>query len=134
MNQRIAMFTIVVRDYDEAIHFYCKKLGFNLTEDTVMSETKRWVVVCPPGNGGCHLLLAKAVGELQAKSIGNQTGNRVFIFLHTDDFERDFNRLEKHGIEIVRQPSLEPYGKVAVFKDLYGNLWDLVQPISTSSL
>lgn len=132
MSQRIAMFTIVVRDYDEAISFYCGKLGFNLIEDTEMSKTKRWVVVCPPGNGGCHILLAKAVGELQEKSIGSQTGGRVFIFLHTDDFDRDFNRLQKNNIEIVRQPTSEPYGKVAVFKDLYGNFWDLVQPVSSS--
>ncbi len=128
MSQNIAHITLVVNDYDEAIDFYTKKLHFNLLEDTVLSDTKRWVVVSPSGSAGCSLLLAKAVGKEQQSRIGNQTGGRVFLFLYTDDFERDYKNLIDNNIEIVREPSTEPYGTVAVFKDLYGNLWDLIEP------
>lgn len=128
MNQRIAHITLVVRDYDEAIAFYTEKLGFQLLEDTPLSPAKRWVLVSPKGQGHCALLLAKAVGDEQASRIGNQTGGRVFLFLHTDDFQRDYQNLLHHGIKIVRPPSVESYGMVAVFEDLYGNLWDLIQP------
>ena len=128
MNQRLAHIAIVVSDYDEAIKFYTQKLHFDLVEDTQLSETKRWVLVKPKGQDGCCLLLAKANNEEQQSRVGNQTGGRVFLFLHTDDFERDFQNLLDNQIEIVRQPSKENYGTVAVFKDLYGNLWDLVGP------
>jgi len=128
MIQNIAHTALIVNDYDEAIDFYTKKLHFNLLEDTVLSETKRWVIVSPSGSDGCSLLLAKAVGEEQRSRIGNQTGGRVFLFLYTDDFERDYKNLMDNNIEIVREPSSEPYGTVAVFKDLYGNLWDLIEP------
>lgn len=129
MNQRIVQISIVVNDYDEAIQYYTKKLHFNLVEDTILSETKRWVIVAPQGEGGCSLLLAKAANEEQKSRIGNQTGGRVFLFLHTDDFERDYENLLYQGIKIVKQPSNEPYGKVAVFEDLYGNLWDMIEPV-----
>lgn len=128
MNQRLAHIAIVVKDYDEAIEFYTKKLHFNLVEDTPLSETKRWVLVSPPGAESCSLLLAKATNEAQASRIGNQTGGRVFLFLQTDDFHRDYQNLLDQGINIVRPPSLEAYGTVAVFEDLYGNLWDLIEP------
>jgi catechol 2,3-dioxygenase-like lactoylglutathione lyase family enzyme len=129
MNQYLAQIAIVVRDYDEAIDFYTRKLGFSLIEDTPMSDTKRWVVVSPQGAGSCRLLLARAATELQQTRIGNQTGGRVFLFLHTDDLERDYQRLLQEGITIVRQPSQEEYGRVLVFEDLYGNLWDLIEPV-----
>jgi catechol 2,3-dioxygenase-like lactoylglutathione lyase family enzyme len=128
MKQQMAQIALVVRDYNEAIDFYCNKLHFQLIEDTVMSEVKRWVVVAPPGSNGCKLLLAKAANELQSTRIGNQTGGRVFLFLHTDNLERDYQNLLQHNIPIVRQPIVEPYGKVCVFEDLYGNLWDLIEP------
>jgi len=128
MNQRLAHIAIVVKDYDEAIKFYTDKLHFELIEDTQLSETKRWVLVKPKGQDGCCLLLAKAANEEQQSRVGNQTGGRVFLFLHTDDFERDFQNLLDNEIEIVRQPSKEEYGTVAVFKDLYGNLWDMIGP------
>ncbi|WP_250630194.1 VOC family protein [Rhodoflexus caldus] len=128
MNQRLVQIALVVRDYDEAIDFYTRKLGFELIEDTLMSETKRWVVVAPRGEGGCRLLLAKATNEEQTSRIGNQTGGRVFLFLHTDNFDRDYQRLISENITIVRPQSEESYGKVAVFADLYGNLWDLIEP------
>jgi len=128
MKQELAHIALVVRDYDEAIMFYCNKLNFILVEDTPLSETKRWVMIRPPGSSGACLLLAKAVGEMQVARIGNQTGGRVFLFLHTDDFERDFQNLVNNNIKIIRQPSNEEYGLVAVFEDLYGNLWDLIQP------
>ncbi len=127
MPQQIAHIALVVRDYDEAIKFYTEKLGFVLLEDTVQSETKRWVLVAPPGSVGCSLLLAKGVGEEQQSRIGNQTGGRVFLFLRTDDFWRDYENYRTKGIEFVREPKTEEYGTVAVFKDLYGNLWDLVE-------
>jgi len=128
MIQRLAHIAIVVSDYDEAIRFYTEKLHFDLIEDTQLSETKRWVLVKPKGQGSCGLLLAKAVNEEQKSRVGNQTGGRVFLFLHTDDFERDFQNLLDNQIEIVRLPSKEEYGTVAVFKDLYGNLWDMISP------
>lgn len=127
MNQKLAHIAIVVNDYDEAIDFYTHKLHFELVEDTQLSDVKRWVLVRPNGSE-CCLLLAKAANEEQKKAIGNQSGGRVFLFLHTDDFDRDFQNLLEHQIEIIRGPVEEAYGKVAVFKDLYGNLWDLIQP------
>jgi catechol 2,3-dioxygenase-like lactoylglutathione lyase family enzyme len=130
MNQRLAHIALVVRDYDEAIRFYVDKLHFILKEDTKLSETKRWVIVSPPGPGQCDLLLAKAANEEQASRVGNQTGGRVFLFLYTDDFVRDFQNLKDQQVTIVREPATEPYGTVAVFADLYGNLWDLIEPTS----
>lgn len=128
MNQRIAHISLVVKDYDEAIQFYIEKLNFQLLEDTSIDDHKRWVVVAPPGAKECCLLLAKAANEQQLKSVGNQTGGRVFLFLFTDDFQRDYNRMLEQGISFVRPPKEEPYGKVAVFEDLYGNMWDLLEP------
>ncbi len=128
MNQRIAHLALVVNDYDEAIEFYTQKLGFELIEDTPLSETKRWVIVAPKGSGGCSLLLAKAANEDQQSRVGNQTGGRVFLFLHTDDFWRDYHKLIEHEVVFVRAPSEEAYGTVVVFQDLYGNLWDLIGP------
>ena len=129
MKQTLAQIALVVRDYDEAIRFYCDTLHFTLLEDTKMSETKRWVRVAPPGSEGCGLLLARAVGPEQESRIGNQSGGRVFLFLHTDDFDRDYRNLLDKGVRIVREPSVEVYGKVMVFADLYGNLWDLIEPM-----
>jgi catechol 2,3-dioxygenase-like lactoylglutathione lyase family enzyme len=126
MPQKIAQIALVVKDYDEAINFYTKKLHFSLIEDTVLSPTKRWVVVAPQNSIGCNLLLAKAANEEQQKFVGNQTGGRVFLFLHTDDFDSDYQNLLANNIIIMREPSIEEYGKVAVFADLYGNLWDLI--------
>jgi catechol 2,3-dioxygenase-like lactoylglutathione lyase family enzyme len=131
MKQHIASIALLVADYDEAIAFYTQKLRFTLIEDTVMSETKRWVVVAPKGAMECRLLLAKAATEEQKRAIGRQTGGRVFLFLHTDDFQRDYQNLLNNNIRIVREPSTEAYGTVAVFEDLYGNLWDLVEPSGT---
>ena len=128
MHQFIAHIAIVVNDYDEAIRFYIQKLGFTLIEDTVLSETKRWVRVAPEGPAGCQLLLAKAASEEQQSRVGNQTGGRVFLFLHTDDFWRDYNLFLKNGVQFIREPAVESYGTVAVFEDLYGNLWDLIEP------
>jgi catechol 2,3-dioxygenase-like lactoylglutathione lyase family enzyme len=128
MKQKIAQIALVVEDYDEAIKFYTEKLHFTLIEDTVLSAAKRWVVVAPPGSTECRLLLAKAANEEQKSRIGNQTGGRVFLFLHTDDFQRDYQNLLKHQIKIIREPVTEAWGKVAVFEDLYGNLWDLIEP------
>ena len=134
MKQSIARLALVVKDYDEAIDFYTQKLHFQLIEDTPLSETKRWVVVAPPGSKECALLLAKAANKEQASRIGNQTGGRVFLFMYTDNFERDFQNLLDQGITIVRPPKVEPYGTVAVFADLYGNLWDLIEPASASKV
>lgn len=128
MQQRIAQVAIVVKEYDEAIAFYTGKLGFELIEDTVLSPAKRWVLVQPPGNKGCRLLLAKASGDEQVSRIGNQTGGRVFLFLETDDFDRDYKRFSNNGVRFIREPVIEEYGKVAVFEDLYGNFWDLIEP------
>lgn len=127
MKQDIAHIALVVDDYDEAIQFYTNKLNFILKEDTVLSETKRWVIVIPPGSSGCSLLLAKAANSEQKTRIGNQTGGRVFLFLHTDDLKRDYKRMKEQGISFVREPADEEWGTVAVFKDLYGNLWDLIE-------
>jgi catechol 2,3-dioxygenase-like lactoylglutathione lyase family enzyme len=128
MKQQLARIALVVDDYDEAIAFYTQKLHFTLVEDTVLSPVKRWVVVAPPGSDGCCLLLAKAANEEQQSRVGNQTGGRVFLFLYTDNFERDYSNLLDKGITIVREPVLETWGRVAVFADLYGNLWDLIEP------
>jgi catechol 2,3-dioxygenase-like lactoylglutathione lyase family enzyme len=122
--------SLVVRDYDEAIAFYTQKLGFTLVEDTYQPEQdKRWVVVAPPGSNGAKLLLARATKPEQERAIGNQTGGRVFLFLDTDDFQRDYHRFVAAGVTFVRPPKVESYGTVAVFADLYGNLWDLVQHV-----
>lgn len=119
---------MVVKDYDEAIDFYTKKLRFTLIEDTYQPEQdKRWVVVAPPGSSGTTILLARASKTEQEQFIGNQTGGRVFLFLNTDDFWRDYKEMVSEGIEFVREPKEQSYGMVAVFKDLYGNLWDLLQ-------
>ena len=128
MKQSIAHVALVVKDYDEAIAFYTKKLKFTLVEDTYQPEQdKRWVVIAPPGSTGTNLLLAYASKPEQEAFIGNQTGGRVFLFLSTDDFWRDYNRMVADGIVFTREPKEEAYGTVAVFEDLYGNLWDLLQ-------
>jgi catechol 2,3-dioxygenase-like lactoylglutathione lyase family enzyme len=128
MQQSLGLVALVVREYDEAITFYVDTLGFTLVEDTYIPEQdKRWVVVAPPGARESHLLLARAGGADQAARIGDQTGGRVFLFLYTDDFWRDFHAYTTKGVVFVRAPKAAPYGTVAVFKDLYGNLWDLVQ-------
>ncbi|WP_428410490.1 VOC family protein [Hyphococcus sp.] len=124
---RLALVTIVVRDYDEAIAYYCSKLGFSMKEDAKLSSEKRWVVVSP-GEGGADLLLAKAADETQRAAVGNQTGGRVSLFLHTDDFRRDYERFKKAGVEFLEAPRDEPYGRVVVFRDLYCNKWDLIEP------
>ncbi len=129
MNQKLIHVALVVRDYDEAIQFFCGKLHFRLVEDTYQPEQdKRWVLVAPPGAGDTCLLLARASNPEQAASIGRQTGGRVFLFLQTDDFWRDFEEMRRVGIRFVRDPKQASYGTVAVFEDLYGNLWDLFQP------
>jgi catechol 2,3-dioxygenase-like lactoylglutathione lyase family enzyme len=128
MKQRIACISLLVKDYDEAISFFTKKLNFELIEDTILNEQKRWVIVSPPGSSECTILLAKASNDEQIKYVGNQTGGRVFLFLNTDNFQRDYQNLLNHGVTIVREPSVEIYGTVAVFEDLYGNLWDLIEP------
>ena len=127
MKQKIAHIVLLVADYDEALSFYVDKLHFDLVEDTILSETKRWVLVAPKGSQDFSLLLAKADGAIQKQSIGNQSGGRVFLFLNTDNFDRDYQNLKDNNIEIVREPKTEAYGKVLVFKDIYGNLWDLIQ-------
>lgn len=127
MIQRLVHVTLLVDDYDKAIDFYTQKLNFKLVEDTVLSESKRWVIISPPGSEGCCLLLAKAVNEEQISRIGNQTGGRVFLFLQTNDFKRDFKNLQSKRVSIIRGPIIEDYGTVAVFADLYGNLWDLIE-------
>jgi len=128
MMQSLLHVALVVRDYDEAVEFYTTKLDFRLIEDTYQPEQdKRWVVVAPPGSNGATLLLAKASTPEQERSVGNQTGGRVFLFLRTDDFWRDYNTMVSRGVTFVREPKNEPYGTVAVFEDLYGNLWDLLE-------
>jgi catechol 2,3-dioxygenase-like lactoylglutathione lyase family enzyme len=129
VKQHIAHIALVVRDYDEAIQFYTEKLHFTLVEDSVLTETKRWVLVAPKGSGECCLLLAKATNPEQEAVIGDQAGGRVFLFLYTDNFWRDYESMLRNGVEFAREPKVEAYGTVAVFKDLYGNLWDLLQPI-----
>lgn len=129
MKQSISQVAVLVRDYDAAIDFYVNRLGFTLVEDTpVDAQSKRWVVVAPPGSLESRLLLARAVGEEQASRIGNQTGGRVFLFLYTDDFWRDYGAYRSRGVVFLRPPREETYGTVAVFQDLYGNMWDLLQP------
>lgn len=126
MSQRISHIALLVNDYDEAIEFYTQKLAFELVEDTKLSEVKRWVLVRPKG-GECSLLLAKAADDEQRKFIGNQSGGRVFLFLHTTEFNKDYQNLIANNITIVRETISEPYGRVCVFVDLYGNKWDLVE-------
>lgn len=128
MSQRVATIALLVGDYDEAIAYYTKILGFRLIEDTVLDESKRWVLVGPPGESGTAILLAKAADQRQIERIGDQTGGRVFLFLETDDFTRDHREMESRGVRFREQPRLETYGTVAVFEDLYGNLWDLIEP------
>jgi catechol 2,3-dioxygenase-like lactoylglutathione lyase family enzyme len=128
MKQSIGYVAVVVQDYDDAIKFYVDTLGFSIVEDTfIEAQNKRWVLVAPPGSSEAKLLLARAVGAEQSSRIGNQTGGRVFLFLHTDNFWRDFNAYKSKGVVFVREPVEESYGTVAVFQDLYGNLWDLLQ-------
>lgn len=124
--QTLTQLALLVRDYDEAIAWFCDVLGFELLEDTTLSETKRWVRVAPSGGSGAGLLLAKAKNEEQLAVIGDQCGGRVFLFLETDDFDRDHATYLKRGVEFIEAPRQETFGKVAVFRDLYGNLWDLI--------
>jgi catechol 2,3-dioxygenase-like lactoylglutathione lyase family enzyme len=132
MKQSLGLISLVVRDYDEAVAFFVGKLGFELVEDTYLAEQdKRWVVVAPPGAGESRLLLARASTEAQRARVGDQTGGRVFLFLTTDDFWRDFEAYRSRGVVFVREPKVEPYGTVAVFEDLYGNRWDLLEPSAT---
>jgi catechol 2,3-dioxygenase-like lactoylglutathione lyase family enzyme len=123
----LGLTTLVVNDYDEAITYYTQKLGFTLLEDTVLTETKRWVRIATPGSTGCALLLAKAANPEQRSRVGNQTGGRVAFFLYTDDFLADYRTLLNNQVNFVRLPKEETYGTVAVFEDLYGNLWDLIE-------
>lgn len=128
MALKLAHISLVIDDYDKALKYYTEVLDFYLIEDTLLSPSKRWLVVSPRRDGSCSLLLAKADGKVQESRIGNQTGGRVFLFLHTDNFKEYFEMLVSKKVEIVRAPSVEEYGKVAVFKDIYGNLWDLIEP------
>ncbi len=127
-NRRIAALSLVIPDYDQAISYYVDVFGFSLIEDTALSETKRWVLVSPGNGDGCYLLLAKADGENQRSAIGSQSGDRVFSFLHTDDFVRDYNMFKERGVVFLEEPRDEIYGKVAVFQDMFGNKWDLIEP------
>ena len=127
MEQSIIHIALLVKDYDDALDFYVTKLKFEVIEDTKLSDSKRWILIKPPGSSGCNLLLAKAANSQQLSAVGNQTGGRVFLFLETDDFYRDYNRMLAENIFFVRHPTAETYGIVAVFRDLYGNLWDLIQ-------
>jgi len=129
LEQRIAHIALLVSDYDEAKNFYVDKLNFRVIEDTALDANKRWLLISPPGNGSCHLLLAKASNEAQMSSIGNQAGGRVFLFLYTDDLMRDYHNMVASKIIFVREPVVEKWGRVAVFQDLYGNLWDLIEPV-----
>jgi len=128
MNQRLAHIALIVNNYDEAIAFYTEKLNFELVEDTKLTDDKRWVLIKPKGKDNFKLLLAKADNNEQKSRVGNQTGGRVFLFLNTDNFERDYKNLIDKNVTIIREPKEEPYGKVLVFEDLYGNLWDLIEP------
>lgn len=128
MKQILAHIALVVDDYDKAINYYTKVLNFVLLEDTMLSPDKRWVVVGLPGSSGCSILLAKASNDDQIAHIGNQTGGRVFLFIHTDNLDRDYKNLLKHNVKIVREPVKEKWGNVLVFADFYGNLWDLIEP------
>lgn len=127
MKQTLGHIALVVRDYDEALEFFTGTLHFTVIEDTLLTETKRWVLVSPPGSSGTALLLAQAATPEQRSRIGDQTGGRVFLFLHTDDFWRDYNEMVARKVKFIRPPTEEAYGTVAVFEDLYGNLWDLIQ-------
>jgi catechol 2,3-dioxygenase-like lactoylglutathione lyase family enzyme len=128
VKQYVGLTAVVVKEYDEAINFYTKVLDFILVDDSFVPEQKkRWVVIAPPGGTESHILLARAVGEEQMSRVGNQTGGRVFLFLYTDDFWRDYQKYVERGVQFVREPKTEDYGTVAVFRDLYGNLWDLVE-------
>jgi len=128
MAQTLELISLLVRDYDQAVEFYVGTLGFRLIEDVeVPDEGKRWVVVSPADGHGCRILLARASTPEQVERVGDQTGGRVFLFIYTDDFERDYRTYTARGVEFVRTPRDMPYGRVAVFKDLYGNLWDLIQ-------
>ena len=128
MKQRIAQIALVVKDYDEALRFYVQKLNFNLIEDIKLDDHKRWVIIAPPGSVECRLLLAKAANDKQLQSVGNQTGGRVFLFLYTNNFWRDYKNMLDKGVQFNESPREEVYGTVAVFEDLYGNLWDLLEP------
>ncbi len=128
MKQRIAHVAVVVEEYDAAIAFYTQTLGFTLLADTPLGDGKRWVLVAPPGASECSLLLARAADDRQRTCVGNQSGGRVFLFLFTDDFWRDYHRMTEKGVRFVREPQTEAYGTVAVFEDLYGNRWDLLEP------
>jgi catechol 2,3-dioxygenase-like lactoylglutathione lyase family enzyme len=127
MKQTLCHIALVVRDYDEALAFFTKTLNFRVVEDTVMGENKRWVLIAPPGSEGTTILLARAATPEQATRIGNQSGGRVFLFLQTDDFWRDYREMIARNVKFICEPKEEPYGTVAVFEDLYGNLWDLIQ-------
>ena len=127
MKRKIVHIALLVYNYDEAIKFYKEKLDFVLIEDTILSPEKRWVIIKPDNDSECSILLAKASNEEQKQSVGKQTGGRVFLFLETDDFQKDYDRMEEKGINFIRNPTHEPYGTVAVFEDLYGNLWDLIE-------
>jgi catechol 2,3-dioxygenase-like lactoylglutathione lyase family enzyme len=128
MRQNLAHIALVVDDYDSAINYYTKVLNFDLLEDTTLSPDKRWVLIGLPGSNGCSILLAKASNDAQKSHIGNQTGGRVFLFIHTDNFDRDHKNLLNHNVKIVREPVKENWGNVLVFADIYGNLWDLIEP------
>lgn len=128
MKRHLALITLLVADYDEAIEFFTTRLGFQLVEDTLLEASKRWVVVQAVGSEGTAILLAKAEGSEQEKAIGKQSGGRVFLFLHTDDFRSDYEKMTKAGVHFKEKPRTEVYGTVAVFEDLYGNLWDLIEP------
>ena len=134
MKQKIAHIALVVKEYDEAIKFYSEKLDFQVLEDTKLTEDKRWVLIAPPGAEECSILLAKAATGAQTSRIGNQTGGRIFLFLYTDNFWRDYNKMLDRNINFIRPPKEEDYGLVAVFEDLYGNLWDLIQPNENRSI
>lgn len=130
MKRHIAHVSLVVDDYDKAIRFYVDKLNFHVVEDAPLSDTKRWVLISPGEEGNCHLLLTKATNDEQRLSIGNQTGGKVFLFLHTDNFWRDYHSMIEQNVQFVRNPVVESYGTIAVFADLYGNLWDLIEPVN----
>lgn len=129
MNRIVKHITLIVNDYDEAIEFYTQKLDFNLIEDTEISENKRWVLIGPKGNSDFSLLISKASNEIEQKAIGNQSGNLVFLIMHTDNIDRDYIQFQNEGVVFIQAPKPQAYGKVAIFKDLYGNLWDLIEPV-----
>lgn len=134
MDIQIKHIALLVNDYDEAIAFYTQKLNFNLIEDTPISEHQRWVLVGPKGTSNFSLLLSKASTEIDKRAIGNQAGGKVLFIMHTDNIDRDFNQYKKKGVTFVQDPKNQPYGKVAIFKDLYGNLWDLIEPSKNNYL